>query len=152
MASKNRLGNESVGFTDIISNLSDEIREYILGYLPISDAARTSVLSQKWRYTWTKMVKLNLYFDEDMQHYWNRDRYFRLVGRVLLSHDGSIHKCVLRSKFHDLDGDMNAWLQLLSKKGIKDLMVVYCPQSIYVFNNLRLPPSIFILYVLDFQA
>ncbi|CAM8882139.1 unnamed protein product [Rhodiola kirilowii] len=139
MASHNRVGDASVGLTDIISNLSDEIREYILGYLIISDAVRTRVLSQKWRYTWTKMAQLNLYFDEDMEDRMSRNVYFRLVGRVLLSHDGAIHKCVLRPKFHDLDGDMNTWFQLLSRKGIKD-STGYCHKSMH---NFELPPSIF---------
>ncbi|KAL9665039.1 hypothetical protein QQ045_020448 [Rhodiola kirilowii] len=119
--------SESVGLTDRITQLPDEIREYILGYLTISDAARTSVLSRNWRYTWTKMVQLNVYVDEDMEHKMRIDRYFKLVGRVLLSHVGHIHKCVFKwyghKKNNKLKRDMNACLQTLSRKGIKDLTI-----------------------------
>ncbi|XP_074349590.1 F-box/FBD/LRR-repeat protein At1g13570-like isoform X3 [Apium graveolens] len=38
---------------DIISELPGNIHEYILGCLPIQDAVRTSVLSTRWRHTWT---------------------------------------------------------------------------------------------------
>ncbi|CAM8884326.1 unnamed protein product [Rhodiola kirilowii] len=130
---------ESVGLTDRITQLPDEVREYILGYLTISDAVRSSVLSQKWRYTWTKAVQLNFHFKEKMSVH----RYFRLVGRVLLSHVGPVHKCVFKWDGHEknsnLKGDINACLQTLSRKNIKDL-TIFGREYVHSFE---LPPSIF---------
>ncbi|CAM8882142.1 unnamed protein product [Rhodiola kirilowii] len=134
---------ESVGLTDRITQLPDEVREYILGYLTISDAVRSSVLSQKWRYTWTKAVQLNFHFKENMKQKMSVHRYFRLVGRVLLSHVGPIHKCVFKWDGHEknsnLKGDINACLQTLSRKGIKDL-TIFGREYVHSFE---LPPSIF---------
>ncbi|CAM8882134.1 unnamed protein product [Rhodiola kirilowii] len=143
MAGENGGTDESVVLADRISKLPDEIREYILGYLPITDAVRTSVLSRKWRYTWTKIVQLNLYFNDDTENEMMTEdenhRYFRRVGRILMSHVGSIHKCVLRPLWYDDEGDMNAWLRLLSRKGIKDL--AFCCHG--HLREFELPPSIF---------
>ncbi|GJR27359.1 F-box/FBD/LRR-repeat protein-like protein [Tanacetum coccineum] len=43
---------------DRISSLPSTIIENILCLVPIQDAARTSVLSKDWRYSWTKIPKL----------------------------------------------------------------------------------------------
>ncbi|CAM8876587.1 unnamed protein product [Rhodiola kirilowii] len=143
MAGENRGTDKSVLLADRISKLPDEIREYILGYLPITNAVRTSVLSRKWRYSWTKIVQLNLYFNDDTENEMMTEdenhRYFRRVGRILMSHVGSIHKCVLCPLWYDLEGDMNAWLRLLSRKGIKDL-TFSCHGHL---EEVELPPSIF---------
>ncbi|CAM8876588.1 unnamed protein product [Rhodiola kirilowii] len=145
MAGEIRDSKETVGLTDRITQLPDEIREYILGYLIISDAVRTSVLSQKWRYSWTKATQLTFHFKENMEHEIRVDRYFGLVGRVLLSHVGHIYKCVLRLKWdrhkenNYLKGDMNACLQALSRKGIKDLTIFGREDG----DRFELPPSIF---------
>nr|KAJ0210367.1 hypothetical protein LSAT_V11C400165070 [Lactuca sativa] len=52
---------------DRISTLPQDTIEKILTHMPIRDAVRTSILSRKWRYSWTRMPKL--VFDVNM--YWN---------------------------------------------------------------------------------
>ncbi|GMP58356.1 hypothetical protein CsSME_00022053 [Camellia sinensis var. sinensis] len=44
--------------SDIISNLPQSVKETILVCLPIQEAVRTSVLSKKLRYIWTKLPRL----------------------------------------------------------------------------------------------
>ncbi|CAM8950371.1 unnamed protein product [Rhodiola kirilowii] len=141
MASEDGGSNGSVGCTDIISGLPDEIRERILGYLAICDAVRTSVLSRKWRYSWTRATQLNLYFDEDMEEDENfsSDMYCGLVGRILLSHVGPIHTCILPVTPCSREEDMTTWIQFLSRNGIKDLSLI----GDFHVDFFYLPPSVF---------
>ncbi|CAM8882144.1 unnamed protein product [Rhodiola kirilowii] len=128
---------------DRITKLPDEIIGHILGYLPICDAVRTSVLSRRWRCSWTKTVQLNLYFEE---YEMSNERFFRLVLRVLVSHGGPIHKCVLCPNTDeiqegtDVEGDVNAWLRLLSTMDVKDLTIDCHPDMEWKF---KLPPYVF---------
>lgn len=40
---------------DMISNMPDAILHYILSLLSTKEAVRTSILSPKWRYSWTQL-------------------------------------------------------------------------------------------------
>ncbi|CAM8884332.1 unnamed protein product [Rhodiola kirilowii] len=106
--------------SDRITKLPDEIIGHILSYLPICDALKTSVLSRRWRCSWTKTVPLNLYYDQYVEREMNNERFFKLVLRVLASHVGPVHKCVLRPKPDKIRGvtdvvrDVDTWLRLLS--------------------------------------
>lgn len=44
---------------DGISELPDHILHYILSFLPVKDAARTSILSKRWRNMWDSLPYLN---------------------------------------------------------------------------------------------
>lgn len=140
MAGENGVGNDSL---DRISGLPDGIRELILGYLPIADSVRTSLLSRKWRYNWTRAVQLNIQFGKDMYRDSAKDaessKYYRVVANALLTHVGRIHKFVLCLIDCPFDGDLNAWVLFLSRKGIKELTIyrlhgIECtdlPSSVY---------------------
>ncbi|CAN1179086.1 F-box/LRR-repeat protein At4g14103 [Linum perenne] len=43
---------------DRISSLPDDARNHILNFLPLRDAANSSILSSKWRYLWTNLPTL----------------------------------------------------------------------------------------------
>ncbi|GKF28001.1 F-box/FBD/LRR-repeat protein-like protein, partial [Tanacetum coccineum] len=76
---------------DMISNLPPTIIETILCLLPIQEAVRTSVLSKKWRYNWTKIPKLvfNEYtFKVSTKE--NQRKPFYAINQVLLLHQGPI--------------------------------------------------------------
>ncbi|KAL9678227.1 hypothetical protein QQ045_016067 [Rhodiola kirilowii] len=130
--------DESAGLIDRISELPDEIRESILGYLPIGDAIRSSVLSRKWSYSWTRDRQLNIEFN-GYKNEIRRNKCYRLVGRILLFHVGHIHKFVMHVSWLNCKGDMNAWVQFLSGHGIKDLSIHGC----YWLDRFGLPPSIY---------
>ncbi|RDY04496.1 putative F-box protein, partial [Mucuna pruriens] len=50
---KRAKANNDKDYEDLINQLPDGIPVAILSKLPIHDAARTSILSRKWRYLWT---------------------------------------------------------------------------------------------------
>ncbi|CAM8882155.1 unnamed protein product [Rhodiola kirilowii] len=151
MAGNNRGNDES----DRITKLPDEIIGHILSYLPICDALRTSVLSRRWRCSWTKTVQLNLYYDESKEREMNNERFFKLVLRVLASHVGPIHKCVLRpnSDDHqgviDVEGDVDIWLRLLSTNGYMEwefMLPPYVFQCLWTFMLDSWRMQVFIFY------
>lgn len=50
---------------DSISNLPSSVIEHILSYLPMRDAAKTSILCKEWRYKWLSVS--HLVFDQDFE-------------------------------------------------------------------------------------
>ncbi|XP_074349588.1 F-box/FBD/LRR-repeat protein At1g13570-like isoform X2 [Apium graveolens] len=121
---------------DIISELPGNIHEYILGCLPIQDAVRTSVLSTRWRHTWTMtphlifdnqflcrmMVKISKYTDPELKAL----KFVSVINKALLLHNGPIvsfsiefpsYECDSRI-FHDF---IDQWIPVLSRKSIKQL-------------------------------
>ncbi|KAL9664314.1 hypothetical protein QQ045_019713 [Rhodiola kirilowii] len=147
MAGNSRGRDES----DRISKLPDEIIGYILDYLPICDALRTSVLSRRWRCSWTKTVQLNLYYDESEEKNMSNERFFKLVLRVLVSHVGPIETCVLHPNRDflkafdpdsDVEGDVNTWLRLLSTMDVDDL-TINCVPDRDMELDFKLPSYVF---------
>ncbi|KAK1429022.1 hypothetical protein QVD17_11221 [Tagetes erecta] len=101
---------------DRISVLPIGIIEAILCFLPIKDAARTSILSREWRYRWLKIPKLKFIepafevstdettlsvleqtFDKPSQRkeMCKRHKLFYAIYQVLLMHQGPIHNFTL---------------------------------------------------------
>ncbi|KAL7606988.1 hypothetical protein Lser_V15G15195 [Lactuca serriola] len=90
---------------DRISNLPQDTIEKILTHMPIRDALRTSILSKKWRYCWTRMPKLvfddNMFtgssiFENDViQDYNFEDKVIKAIFQVLLLHKGPISEFCL---------------------------------------------------------
>lgn len=62
---------------DRISKLPTGIIETILCFLPIQEAARTSILSREWRYHWTKISRVA--FIEDTFQVSNGGRQFSIM-------------------------------------------------------------------------
>ncbi|CAN1171274.1 F-box/LRR-repeat protein At4g14103 [Linum perenne] len=48
----------STSSADRISSLPDDVRNYILMFLPLRQAAKSSILSTKWRYLWINLPTL----------------------------------------------------------------------------------------------
>ncbi|KAL1819149.1 hypothetical protein ACET3Z_014018 [Daucus carota] len=124
--------------TDIISELPRHLRETIVGFLPIEDAVRTSILSRKWRYCWTMIPNLifeDTFVDRIMDRLIDYDdpelkafKFVSVINKILLLHNGPIVKfsfnfdqrfCDSRI-FHDY---IDQWIPLLSRKGIKQLVL-----------------------------
>uniref|UniRef100_A0A0A9D7G7 F-box domain-containing protein n=1 Tax=Arundo donax TaxID=35708 RepID=A0A0A9D7G7_ARUDO len=70
-------GGGGGGGDDRISDLPDAILEHVLSFLPAQDAVRSSVLSRRWRHSWTHAHALNL-SDEHLG-----DRFLAFADTVL---------------------------------------------------------------------
>ncbi|XP_023748197.1 F-box/FBD/LRR-repeat protein At1g13570 [Lactuca sativa] len=91
--------------SDRISTLPEDTIEKILTHMPIRDALRTSILSKKWRYCWTRMPKLvfddNMFtrssiFENDISKDYNfEDKIIKAIFQVLLLHKGPISEFCL---------------------------------------------------------
>lgn len=77
---------------DRISTLPQDAIDLILSLMPIQDALRTSVLSRKWRYSWTRIPKL--VFSDMGVSSGNKEidkyKFVKAIFHVLLLHRGPI--------------------------------------------------------------
>ncbi|KAJ1288906.1 hypothetical protein BS78_02G124100 [Paspalum vaginatum] len=114
---------------DLISLLPDCILTTILSLLPVPAAARTQILSRRWRGLWPS-APLHL-LDSHLPV-----PAAAAVSRILASHRGSaarFHLLLARPSAADAD----SWLRSLAAKGLREL-VLRTPSD----EPLRLPPSL----------
>uniref|UniRef100_A0A2P2ILD8 Ubiquitin-protein ligase n=1 Tax=Rhizophora mucronata TaxID=61149 RepID=A0A2P2ILD8_RHIMU len=148
---------------DRISHLPGHILDQILSQLSLKDAARTSVLSWKWRYRWAKVP--DLVFDTQCVTIPSQDqnlikcKLVSIVDHVLLLHLGPIRKFKLSHR--DLLGvpDIDRWILHLSRSSTKEFILEIwkgqrykLPSCLFYFENLShlelfncllKPPSMF---------
>ncbi|KAI8539283.1 hypothetical protein RHMOL_Rhmol09G0169700 [Rhododendron molle] len=111
---------------DIISDLPRNIIESILQLMPVRDAARTSILSTKWRYIWTTISQLvldNQFFEKTLRiKPIVQLELANAVEKILLLRNGPIQKFVLCLPVILFSGrsDIDHWILFLSRNGIKD--------------------------------
>ncbi|CAN1252015.1 F-box/FBD/LRR-repeat protein At1g13570 [Linum perenne] len=74
--------------TDRFSSLPDEVRERILMFLPLREAAKASILSSKWRNLWTNLPTLVI--DESFEEEVVGKLIMLEVCRVLMLHRGPL--------------------------------------------------------------
>ncbi|CAL5396309.1 unnamed protein product [Camellia sinensis] len=125
--------------SDIISNLPQSVKETILVCLPIQDAVRTSVLSKKWRYIWTKLPRL--VFDDNFCRESTRKTKTELmmtIYQVLLLHRGPIPKFILNLSRLESCSEINQLVLFLSNNGIQEFALLIRKGDPY-----KLPSSLF---------
>lgn len=111
---------------DRLSSLPKTAIETILASLPPRDAARTSVLSQEWRYEWANLPYL--VFKNEHFSFLLRltNAYYRklvkIVDQVLLQHRGPIHKFELHIFLEDCMV-MDRWINFVSRSGIREMII-----------------------------
>ncbi|KAL1819120.1 hypothetical protein ACET3Z_013989 [Daucus carota] len=126
---------------DRISKLPQNLQETILGFLPIQDAVKSSILSTKWRHCWTMIP--NLIFDfEFVDRIMSKldgirnpelraHKLVSVINKVLLLHNGPILKFSLTFPAVDnteygfskeiIHEYIDQWIPLFARKGIKQL-------------------------------
>ncbi|XP_077215644.1 F-box/FBD/LRR-repeat protein At1g13570-like [Tasmannia lanceolata] len=127
---------------DLISNLPQDAIDTILMHLPIKDAARTSILSRKWRYKWVTIPQI--VFNQVSPNFkcskTTQRKRVKIVDQVLLLHKGPIH---MFTCFYYLPAcpDINRWISFLSRQGIKELILEFSNSNSYRLPSLHLEPS-----------
>ncbi|KAI3763944.1 hypothetical protein L2E82_13942 [Cichorium intybus] len=134
---------------DRISALPQGMIETILSHMPIRDALRTSILSKKWRYCWTRMPKL-VFNDElvgvssDMEEI-NEYKLVKAIFHVLLLHRGPISEICLRIVETQIDNEIDQIILHLSwSKSIKKFIFECATYDYY-----KLPLSFFSMQGLE---
>ncbi|KAJ6371134.1 hypothetical protein OIU77_001607 [Salix suchowensis] len=128
---------------DRISNLPWDVLDTILVRLPLRDAARTSILSTKWRYKWTNLSQFIL--DDKCIHNFISDKASRwieirkIIDQVQSNHNGPIEKFKLAAYCCPNYSDLDQWIRFLIEKGIKELII----QEFSVIKHFKLPDSVF---------
>lgn len=113
---------------DIISTLPDDVIDQILTHLPIRDAVRTSVLSNKWRYKWTTLP--NLVFNRECVSEAFEDssvirrKLLTIVDHILLLHSGAINMFHLSHIGPVSVTTLDKWILYLTRSSIKELELV----------------------------
>ncbi|RWR96883.1 F-box/LRR-repeat-like protein [Cinnamomum micranthum f. kanehirae] len=147
-------GEEEVN-DDQISLLPDPILTMILSLIPVIEAARTSVLSKKWRYLWTSIPHLD---------YFNLfDTFFPIGGfptqvgekcisvfyRIFARRQAHINSCDLPI-FDDCPVDFYNFFPLLHKLGIQRLLLSHFGTDPKTLSSLFLCNSLEKLSILHF--
>ncbi|KAJ4794779.1 F-box/RNI-like/FBD-like domains-containing protein [Rhynchospora pubera] len=103
---------------DYISDLPDDLKHEIFLRLPIKDVVRTSILSSKWKDSWTSIPSLG--FVERS----TESKLIELVDNVLRIHRGLILNFMLVLK-HPCNEAMGRWMLILSRNGTKNFDIRY---------------------------
>ncbi|XP_058193475.1 F-box/FBD/LRR-repeat protein At1g13570-like isoform X2 [Rhododendron vialii] len=126
--------------SDIISNLPCNVLEKILMCLTIQDAARTSVLSRKWRYNWTKLPHL-IFNDEYCRGSRGvaMNKHIMTILGVLLLHQGPILKFTLSLAAVESCPELDLVVSFVLNNGIQEF-------TLHIQNGgpYRLPSTLFL--------
>ncbi|KAJ4709471.1 Fbd-associated f-box protein [Melia azedarach] len=124
--------DENLG--DLVGRLPDDILVNIISRLTLKEAARTSVLSSRWKYLWTFTSSLKFDPGRSILRYTlgmnpseeERSKYINWVNKVLESHRGSINEFKV---IFDL-GDAHAssitnWIYTAISKRVQSLALYF---------------------------
>ncbi|KAL6650394.1 hypothetical protein ACP70R_009319 [Stipagrostis hirtigluma subsp. patula] len=143
---------------DRVSGLPDALLASIVSRLPAKDAARTAVLSRRWRPIWRAaplaLVDTHLLpagGDEIPTHIDRADSraVAAAVSRVLAAHPGPFPCVRITCCYMDMDEDraqVALWLQHLAVKGVQELFLINRPWPLAL--DKPLPPTFFCMAAL----
>ncbi|KAJ3676550.1 hypothetical protein LUZ60_003962 [Juncus effusus] len=128
---------------DIITNLPEGLKEKILVHLPIKEAVKTSILSKKWRYIWSRIPELHIdiggsYSDfHQINPDLNLSKMIKFVDLLLALHIGPIFKFELFS-MKSCHEAFERWILLLSRKEINEIIL-----KLYHKISYKIPSTFF---------
>ncbi|KAJ1261422.1 hypothetical protein BS78_09G028600 [Paspalum vaginatum] len=129
------------GGVDRLSLLPDSLLANIVSRLPVKDAARTAVLSRRWRPVWraAPLVLLDTHllpgpdadYPDAIPTHLDRARSAAVaaaVSRVLAAHPGPFRCVRLACCYMDEHrAQFERWLRLLARKGVQELFLINRP-------------------------
>lgn len=128
---------------DRISSLPWDVLDTILVSMPLKEAARTSILSSWWRSKWTGLSQfvindtcLPSYLSDKVVRW---KEIMKIIHQVQLNHSGPIEKFKLAAYCHPNHSDLDQWIQFLTEKGIKELIL----QEFDSVKRFKLPSCLF---------
>ncbi|WVZ84041.1 hypothetical protein U9M48_031119 [Paspalum notatum var. saurae] len=144
------LSDSDGGGVDRLSGLPAALLINIVSRLPIKDAARTAVLSRRWRPVWRSapLVLCDSHLlrpgQDKIPGYVDRadsDAVAAAVSRILAAHHGPLRSAFLACTYMDRDRPRVArWLQHLAIKGVSELFLINRPWPLHLDKHL---PSTF---------
>ncbi|OMO86234.1 hypothetical protein CCACVL1_09701 [Corchorus capsularis] len=130
---------------DMMGELPDDVLVLVLSCLPLKDAARSSVLSRRWRHLWHWSTG-SLYFDSPeviRKLAWEesktpgldkeRDRYVEWVNQVVESHQSlTIDEFKVRFQLNQNHGHhIDKWIEFAFRKRVKKLELNFQTFDLY---------------------
>ena len=128
---------------DRISNLPWDVLDTILVHLPLKDAARTSILSSKWRYKWTSLSQFvfddKCFSNTSLNKADRWDEIMKIIHHVQTYHSGPIEKFKLAAYCCPNHLDLVQWMHFLAEKGIKEFVL----KEFYFIRRFKFPRCLF---------
>ncbi|CAH9096332.1 unnamed protein product [Cuscuta epithymum] len=129
--------------SDRFSQLPEDILDHILGFLPIQDIVRTTVLSTIWRDLWFTLRQLCFdrrffsYIDKKNRtsKYVKKSCAFYIINKVLLQHRGTIQKFAIdlsqvgKVSIRSRSFDFDQCLDLVVRKGVQEVHLQFWGES-----------------------
>ncbi|KAK6791412.1 hypothetical protein RDI58_010493 [Solanum bulbocastanum] len=126
-----------VAVKDRLSVLPSNVIDHSLEVLTVHEAARTSILSKKWRYIWAKLPNLVLDKQFCMKFAKKSQNVFKpTIDMILLQHLGDIVKFYLDvSEVHlSTYADIDRWMLYVTRNGIKKLKLNMTKDEFYTIS------------------
>ncbi|XP_076933974.1 putative F-box/FBD/LRR-repeat protein At2g05300 [Bidens hawaiensis] len=136
------MSSVSENIDDRLSVLPDEILSHILSLMPTKFAVRTSILSKRWRYTWTLVT--NLDFDDTQGPPYNANIFKKFVNRVFkfckTSHVKSFRLHISYNQYMCLRSSVSNWIDKAIGLTVRELDICgiqhELPLSLFTCNTL----------------
>ncbi|PKI35335.1 hypothetical protein CRG98_044285 [Punica granatum] len=134
MATGSMMAATSEETVDWISSAPDDVLIMVLSRLPLKEAARTSILSRRYRYLWTHSTKLDFDASETLARILDdmlikendRDEYMSWVDQVIVASQAPVLDC-FRVRFY-LDSrhsdKIDSWIKFALERRVQSLELV----------------------------
>ncbi|KAG9143341.1 hypothetical protein Leryth_018606 [Lithospermum erythrorhizon] len=140
--------------TDLISALPDNLIDTILIELPLRDAARTCILSRRWRYSWVKLSHLKLDYAFWLHSLQNASqaraaKFAIILFRILLLHQGPITSISLHIPELESPPEIDTLINFIVRNGVQKCILDMFPKYYKLHSSLFTCPT---LIELDLRA